>query len=250
MPLPSQTFSNIDMALRNYINTKIIPNGQRLIDGDALNNALNALCDFIIKYQVNGSLADISNTTGVKTLLKPVTIFTAIPSQVIVNNNVQNEYYLVNTTGFDIEFNSGFSYVDVYGDTKNAIPARSTIHITRAINSLWYLVSNVGGGTSGSADFPPQSGNAGKTLITNGNTIFWGATHLSIKGSDFINSTDYINEYLTNFTLSIFLSEANRYIYEDNGEWEQLPGGGFRINMAGFDSLQDNWHFEITLKPR
>lgn len=249
MPLPSQTFANIIPDLINYINNEIKPNGAREIDGDALNNALNALATFIIKYQVNGELAAVINSTTALVVAKPITIFTAAPATITVNDNVQNEYYFVNATGNSISFNTAFTYTDPYGDVKTSLPPFLAIHIAKATNGSWIQINNIGGGTGG--DLPPQSGNQGKALITTGESPFWGALHLSIKGSDFANATEYINEYLTNFTLSIFISEMGRFIYEDTGEWEPITDG-FKVLLPGFDATDPsiaNWHFELFLKP-
>lgn len=252
MPLPSQTFSKIIPDLIGYINTKIIPNGTQFIDGDALNNVLNSLANFIIKYQVNGELAQVDTGGGNTIASKPIIYFTGAPLSLTLPDNVQNEYYLINATSNDISFSSGFSYFDVYNTPKSVLAKRNVTHIAKTSSGVWVQLNNIVSGSGGGGSLPPQSGNAGSVLVTDGSSEMWGAVHLSLKGSDFANATDYQNSYLQNFKFSIFVSEMNRYIYQDMSEWSYLPGGGFKMLIPGFDSTVPdfgNWHFELILKP-
>lgn len=148
MALPSQTFPNIS-SLVAYINTRIKPNGVEEINGDVTNNALNALADFIVDYSVNGTLASIVSSTSSMNLSKAVTVFTDVPSAVGVPDNFQYEYYLINTTPYDIDFNTGFSYFDSHGTEHTSLPGMSVTHIAKAINETWVQVNNLGGSEDG-----------------------------------------------------------------------------------------------------
>lgn len=248
MPIPSQTFATL-LALRNYTNSELIPNGMREISGEALNNALNSIYDFIVDYTVNGSLADINSTSNqVVVVNKPMTIFTGFPTSVQWDDDVQNEYYLVNATGLDIPITSGYSYTDAYEDEKFIIPLRQVVHIAKTENGNWVQVNNLGGGGSG-GDLPPQAGNSGKFLATNGASSFWNAPHVSITSADFDSATECPLSSLAAFTLSIYWSDLANFIYESAGQWAALPGGGFEILIPGFDATLQDYHFEVFLKP-
>lgn len=246
--MPTQTFHNIT-DLRAYINQYIIPNGIREIDGAEVNNALNSLCDFIVEYANNGVLANIQSGSGAYTVTAPVTIFTGTPASVTVPGNLQNQYFFVNATGLDIPFNTSFSYFDVYEDEKFSIPFRQVIQVAKAVNGNWLQINNLSGGGSG-ADLPPQTGNGGKFLSTNGTSAFWGPTNISITSSDFTNATDCPISNVQFNSLSVYWSDAANFIYEDANQWEYLPGNtGIKILVPGFDANANNYHFEIFLKP-
>lgn len=109
-------------------------------------------------------------------------------------------------------------------------------------------MDNIGGGGSGS-DLPPQVGNSGKFLTTNGSTPSWMSPHRSITSSDFTNATQCPLPDLAPFSLSIFWSDLPNFIYSDAGQWTPLPGGGFEVTIPGFDATNSNYHFELFLKP-
>jgi hypothetical protein len=69
---------------------------------------------------------------------------------------------------------------------------------------------------------------------------------IAITSADFINATDAPLPTLNGFDTVVFWNEANRYLWQDRDEWEPLPGGGFRVTLADFDSTADNYHFVIT----
>lgn len=248
MAYPNQTFASVALLI-NYINTKIVTNGTQEIDAVAMNNVLNAICEFIVDYTVNGSLADVNSSSGqVIVVSKPITIFTGAPTSIQWPNNVQNEYYFINETGYDIPISAGYSYVDVYEDEKTIIPARQVIHIAKVENGGWVQVNNLSGG--GSGDLPSQAGNSGKVLATNGNTPFWvGATH-KITKADFDNATECPLPQLAAFDLEIYFYDVANYILEGANGWSPLPGGGFEILIPGFDSSVGNPIFIITLKAK
>lgn len=249
MPIPSQTFATLTEWF-NYVNTKIIPNGQQEIDGNALNNALNALGVFIVNYTVNGNLAQINSTSGSEVVVNnPITIFTGAPTSIKWNQNVQNEYYLGNATGLNIPFSAGFSYTDTYGVSQVVLPLRQNIHIAKATNGNWLQVNNLGG-SGGGGDLPPQVGNSGKFLATNGTSTFWNAAHVEVTSADFSNATDCPLPQLAAFDLIIYMYEYNNFLLQSLNQWEALPGGGFKVTLAGFDSTTINYHFVLLLKEK
>lgn len=58
---------------------------------------------------------------------------------------------------------------------------------------------------------------------------------IPINGSDFYDSTTYINPILNGYYLQVFWNDINRYLNE-GVEWNYQPGGGFYISMMGFDA--------------
>jgi len=249
MPIPSQTFATLTEWF-NYVNTKIIPNGQQEIDGNALNNALNALGVFIVNYTMNGNLAQINSTSGTEVIVnKPITIFTGSPTSVKWNQNVQNEYYLGNATGANIPLSSGFSYMDLYNVSQTVIPLRQNIHIAKSTNGNWIQINNLEGSSSG-GNFPPQVGNSGKFLATNGTSVFWNPAFVEVDSSSFINATDCPLPQLASFDLIIYMYEYNNFLLQSLSQWEPLAGGGFRMTLAGFDSTTLNYHFILLLKEK
>ena len=49
------------IELKSYINTHIIPNGMREIDGEEMNNVVNTLATFIGTYSLNVPLIDVQS---------------------------------------------------------------------------------------------------------------------------------------------------------------------------------------------
>lgn len=150
MALPAQTFSTIQQ-LDNYTNTKIVPNAKKEIDGIELNNILNGLSDFIVKYGVNSYAdgADIITSGGAVTLEKPINIISnAAPTSVTWEDNIQKEYYITNTLGQSIPL-LGVSYIDNYSVVKTTIPGRASLHIAQATNGSWIQVATPLPGSGG-----------------------------------------------------------------------------------------------------
>src|SRR6266849_2705913 len=145
MPLPAQTFNTIQQLI-NYINQFIVPNASGDITGLEHNNVENSLASFIVKYTLNSPLATIINSSGIVTLPKPITVISGpIPSSINWPDNVQNEYYMVNATGANIPFTIGSSYVDQFGVAQTALTSHTVVHIAKATNGSWILVSNLPG---------------------------------------------------------------------------------------------------------
>lgn len=248
MPLPSQTFATIQ-DLINYINNNLKPNGNQEITGQIANDILNSTVNFIVKYTLNNGLVTLNNTSGtVVVLSKPITVFTGAPTSIQWPDNIQNEYYIINSNGFNISLTSGFSYVDQYQTAQTVIPARTAIHIAKATNGSWIQINNLQG-SGGGGNLPPQTGHEGEVLATNGTTSYWTSNHVSVTSADFTTATDCPIPALALNTFSLFwASGLANYIYEDINQWEYLVGGGFRILIPGFDSTLSNERFELSLK--
>ena len=250
MPLPSTTYSSIQ-DLINDINTRFIPNGMELITGDIGNSQLNGLAQFIVKYTLNSGLAGISSSTGIVPLSKPITVFTVMPMSISWPDNLQNEYYIVNATGNNIQLTNGYSYVDVYAESQTIIPARSTIHIAKATNGSWIQVNNLGGG---GGSLPPQTNHEGEFLTTNGESASWFSPCLFITSADFeADGVTYLNPDIVNNKYLLFWNDISRFIYnqEQNPsqvEWEYVSGGGIKIIMPGFDANTNNYFLCLFLK--
>jgi len=250
MPLPSITYSSIQQLL-NDINTRFVPNGMELITGDIGNSQLNGLANFIVTYTLNSGLAGISSSTGVIPLSKPVTLFTTVPTSINWPDNVQNEYYIINATASNIPLTSGYSYVDQYGVSQTVIPARTSIHIAKATNGSWILVSNLGGAGSG---LPPQTGHEGEFLTTNGTSSSWFSPCLFITSADFeVDGVTYINTDIVNNKYLLFLNDLPRFVYSVDQnpsqiEWEYQAGGGFKMLIPGFDASANDHYLFLFLK--
>ncbi len=74
-----------------------------------------------------------------------------------------------------------------------------------------------------------------------------GTTLIPITSADFeSDGITYLNSSLGN-QLSIFWDDINRFIFEDEGEW-QVIAGGIQILMPGFDATQFSYHLEIFIR--
>lgn len=245
MAYPQQTFSTIAQLL-NYINTLWVTNGNDEITGVIGNNVVNALANFIVSYEVNGSLANISTSSGVVTVTKPITAFTVGPTSVNWPDNVQNEYYLVNATGNDIPLTSGYSYVDQFFNVQTILAARDAVHIAKATNGSWIRVNNQFGGGGGGGSLPPQSGNNGRVLFTNGSTAAWGDPVLQISGTDvnwtnsktWVNGSTVFNPQFNSPHFALFWNDIPRFLLQNISppEWHYISNG-FVIDMPGFDHI-------------
>lgn len=246
-----QVFNTIQ-ELENYINTYIVPNGARDITGEEHNNVENGLARFIVKYTLNSQTALISSSGGDISLTRPITIFTAVPDSIQWPDNIQNEYYIVNATGFNIPLTSGYSYIDPYQVAQTVIPLRSTLHIVKAQNGSWMQVNNVS--TSGADTLPPQTGHEGEFLFTNGNSPEWRSPVLFISSDDFeADGVTYLNSALQFSKFALFFNDLNRFIYSEDEEptqveFEYVAGGGFEILIPGFNANTSSYHFYLMLK--
>jgi len=243
MPLPNQTFTTIQQLI-NYINTVFITNGANGITGAEGNNILNGITTFLQSYLVNNSLVTIYNTSPgtVYMLQTPMTLFTTVPTSIQWPNNVQNEYYIINATSQNIPIAAGYSYTDQYGTVQTTVPARTSIHISKATNQSWVLVDNLGGG--GSGGLPPVTGHGGESLFTDGNSAFWAPGIIPIYEGDsnWVSATEWVNGHAYDIQVPssdflIFWNEAGRYLLP--AEYT-LVAGGFNVLVGGFNSASAN----------
>lgn len=234
--------------LINYINAYINTNGINSITGAENNYALVNLCNSILNYTVNGSLAGISSSTGVVPLSKPITLFSVAPTSVNWPDNVQFEYYMINATGVNISITAGYSFVDQYGTVQTVIPARTSIHIAKATNGQWIQVNNLGSG-GGSGNLPPFTGHEGQSLFNNGTTAFWSDGILFIQSGDpnwinsntWVNGYSYTNPYFSSTKFLVFWNDLSRFLLQTVSpiEWQYVTNG-FQCLINGFDSSTAN----------
>lgn len=72
-----------------------------------------------------------------------------------------------------------------------------------------------------------------------------GSTVVELRSANFVNATDCPLTTLAGQSIAVFLSDINRFLYKDEGEWADLPGGGFSISLPGFDSTTVNYHVYV-----
>ena len=241
MSLPTQSFSTIQELIA-YINTTIVPNSSQEIDAIEHNNVENGLASFIVQYTLNSGLVQISTSAGVKILSSPITVFTTVPSSVQWPDNIQNEYYVINATGFNIPIAGGFSYIDAFQTVQTVFPPRLAIHMAKATNGQWIQVNNIGSGGTGT--LPPQTNHGGQVLLTNGASPFWGDNVLQIGPSDpnWVDATTWVNGHaVNNLSFSsahfvLFWNEFSRFLLQNvsPAEWQYVPNG-FQVLTPGFD---------------
>lgn len=70
-----------------------------------------------------------------------------------------------------------------------------------------------------------------------------GSVVVKATSADFINATDCPLTTLAGKNIAVFFNENSRFIEKDASEWDDLPGGGFRVLVSGFDSTTFNYHF-------
>jgi hypothetical protein len=247
MPLPSMTFTTLQQLL-NYINTVFVTNGANGITGDEGNSILNGLGNFINSYTLNSRLSSISSTPSiVVTLPTPITVFTQVPTSIQWVDNVQNEYYIVNATGFNIPLSAGFSYVDQFGTAQTVIPFRTAIHIAKATNGSWVQINNIGGG--GSGNLPSVIGHQGQALYNNGASAFWSDNFLQIAPGDanyinattWVNGSSYISPSFSSPKFGLFWNDIPRFLLQNVSpvEWQYVTNG-FQVFEPGFNGASAN----------
>lgn len=116
---------------------------------------------------------------------------------------------------------------------------------TDLVSSSLYLSSLCR--NSGTASYIINNGSGGSITPISPSIPTGGVEWVVVRSAQFSNATDYVNtDYLTvNFRL--FGNWIARYL-EPGTEWDYLPGGGFRILIAGFDS--GTFDYEIYLDPQ
>jgi len=68
-----------------------------------------------------------------------------------------------------------------------------------------------------------------------------GSTIVELRSVNFSNATDCPLTTLAGKNLAIFWNDIPKYLDKDAGEWSDLPGGGFKINIPGFDATTNNY---------
>ena len=71
---------------------------------------------------------------------------------------------------------------------------------------------------------------------------------IELTSADFINATDCPLITLVGKEFALFYDEGQRHLHQDAMEWEYLPGGGFKINLGGFDGVSNPVHFVVYVK--
>jgi hypothetical protein len=243
--IPSLNFPTLAACLA-YCNTYFIPNGNKEITGDEGNNILNGLGYFINAYVLNSQLAAISSvTTGVVALPRPITVFTAAPTSIQWVDNIQNEYYIVNATPFNIPISAGFSYVDEFQIAQTVFPARATIHIAKAVNGSWVKINNI----PGTGSLPSETGHEGQFLSTNGSSSEWVDPVIFVQSSDFQpDGVTYTNINLAFNKFEIFFDTLSGFIYEQDAQWSYVMGGGFKILITGINANTQQLRLHLFLK--
>lgn len=72
-----------------------------------------------------------------------------------------------------------------------------------------------------------------------------GAVIVELTSADFTSATDCPLTSLVDKNIAVFFNENSRFLIKADGEWSDLPGGGFRIDLAEFDSGTQNFHFYV-----
>lgn len=249
MAYPQQTFQTIQ-SLLNYINTYVITNGSNAITGVELNNVVNSLASFIQSYSVNAGLATICSQSGGSAFIlpTPIVIFTQVPTSIQWPGNVQNEYYMDNCTSSPIPLTNGFTYTDQFGTGQTVIPARTAIHIAKAINGTWFQVNNLSG-SGGGGSLPPVTGHAGQFLMTDGAGYLWADPVVFITNSSF--SPDGVTVALpglVNNHFDIFFDTLAGFIYVQDGQWSYVSGGGFKLLIPGINANTQQLRLHLFVK--
>lgn len=276
MALPAQTFPQHDMtSLLNYINTKIIPNGMELIIGEIHNNVENGLGQFILQSILNYYKATVISAGGAVVLSVPINyIVNSTPSSLAwVDDNWFNEFYIVNTTGSDINLLAGYSYFDEFVAAKTTIPANTCIHIAKTANGSWIKIGNTsnssgGGSTTLSAGYlqfvvgdSPNNAplNDGETTFTVTDTnVVDGSVMLFLSGQKMpINDPTQPYSYTivyqpTGFTVAFYAGAVNGMQFELNWFKTAVPPSsaglvGSVIAISGADFIDSTNYVNTAL---
>jgi len=68
-----------------------------------------------------------------------------------------------------------------------------------------------------------------------------GSSVVELRSANFSNATDCPLTTLAGSNLAIFWNDVPRFLDKDAGEWSDLPGGGFKINISGFNATTSNY---------
>lgn len=81
--------------------------------------------------------------------------------------------------------------------------------------------------------------------ISSGGNGGTGSIVAQVTSANFINATDCPLTTFKGKNIAIFFNENAKFIEKDASEWTDLPGGGFKILIPGFDSSAANFHFYV-----
>jgi len=68
-----------------------------------------------------------------------------------------------------------------------------------------------------------------------------GSVVVELRSANFSNATDCPLTTLAGKNLAIFWNDIPKYLDKEAGEWSDLPGGGFKVNISGFDATTNNY---------
>ena len=142
MPYPQQIITYQDFL--NYVNTEWVTNGNGDITGVIGNNVVNALYQYITKSYFNYKKATIYASGGNLVLQDAVNVITTVtPSSLQWQDNLYNEYVIINTTTNVIPLANGFRYYSLVNTPITSIPANSVIVLFKEINDNWIQGNNL-----------------------------------------------------------------------------------------------------------
>jgi hypothetical protein len=75
----------------------------------------------------------------------------------------------------------------------------------------------------------------------------FGGKTLLLTSANFTTATDCPVATFYNKKIALFWNEGQKYLFEDQGDFSYLPGGGFRILLPGFDKSIQNYHFYASI---
>lgn len=106
--------------------------------------------------------------------------------------------------------------------------------------------------SSGGTTLPTQDGHEGEVLFTDGaGNLYWADTHIDYTSEDFEDDgITVLDERLDHNTFDLFYNEGNRYLTStgDNPEFTRIEGGGYVINILGWDANVNDYHLYAELK--
>ena len=107
-----------------------------------------------------------------------------------------------------------------------AVEAFQNMRLNSILLQLVDWIDGAGGG---------GSGGGGATLV------------VALTSANFVNVTDCPITSMAGGNIAVFFNEGNRYLNKDQGEWTDLPGGGFRVLIPNFNAASANYHFYAVL---
>jgi len=111
-------------------------------------------------------------------------------------------------------------------------------------------VAAVGGGSGGGgATFPVQAGHQGQVLFTDSANVYWSDTSVLYVNVNFeADGKTVLDSRLENNTYFLAWADLPRYLFADNNDFTPILGGGFTINVPGFNALVQPVHVIAYLR--